>query len=78
MFTNMIKIGVLLTPDYVRFTDVTIFVRCRKVSKIISQSNMYVGLDICYETKKRGAGIGKGSPLFLRALAVCVFAPAIP
>lgn len=78
MFTNITKIGVLLTPDYVRFTDVTIFVRCRKVSKIISQSNMYVGLDICYETKKRGAGIGKGSPLFLRALAVCVFAPAIP
>ena len=28
--------------------------------------------------KKRGAGIGKGSPLFLRSLAVCVFRPAIP
>ena len=77
MFTNVTKIGILLTADYVRFTNVTISQRCRKVSIIISQSNMYVGF-ICLETKKRGAGIGKGSPLFLRSLAVCVFAPAIP
>lgn len=51
--------------------------RCRKVSIINSQSCIYVGF-IHFETKKRGAGIGKGSPLFLRSLAVCVFRPAIP
>lgn len=77
MFTNVTKINILLTHDYVRFTDVTIFERCRKVSNISSQSCIYVGF-IHFETKKRGAGIGKGSPLFLRSLAVCVFAPAIP
>lgn len=51
--------------------------RVRKVSKIIPQSKMYVGF-IHKNEKERRPEIGKASALFLRALAVCVFAPDIP
>lgn len=51
--------------------------RVRKESKIISQSKMYVGFIL--KTKKSGDPKSvKASALFLRALAVCVFAPDIP